>query len=326
MSSAMPDAVLLLPWLRVQNANAISGPFSWGFPAPSAFTGFTHALSRRLSDTQYADWTFGGTGIVCHAFEPQVTGRYVKNFRLTRNPNDEHGNPPAFVEEGRAHLTISLLIGVHGDSVFDLSSERLSHAADELLSIAQGMRLAGGSLLPTARSARHQPMLTIVPDSEGKERDAFRRRLRRRLLPGFALVSRSDRLQQRLDELRQQFPASPLDALLDLCARHWECTPALSEDGKEHGEWSIRRRRGWLVPVPMGYAAISRLHEPGTVRNARDPSVPFRFVESVYGLGEWVSPHRVDDPMKLFWHHFAQPEQGLYRCINSAFDSLPVSV
>ena len=46
--TAKPVAWLLLPNLRVQNANAISGPFSWGFPAPSAFTGFVHALSRKL--------------------------------------------------------------------------------------------------------------------------------------------------------------------------------------------------------------------------------------------------------------------------------------
>ena len=38
------EAVLLLPRLRVQNANAISSPLTWGFPPPSAFTGFAHAL------------------------------------------------------------------------------------------------------------------------------------------------------------------------------------------------------------------------------------------------------------------------------------------
>ena len=43
-----PDGLLLLPHLRVQNANAISSPLTWGFPAPTAFLGFVHALERRL--------------------------------------------------------------------------------------------------------------------------------------------------------------------------------------------------------------------------------------------------------------------------------------
>ena len=41
--------LLILPRLQVQNANAVSGPLTWGFPAPTAFTGFAHALDRRLS-------------------------------------------------------------------------------------------------------------------------------------------------------------------------------------------------------------------------------------------------------------------------------------
>ena len=36
---ALCKAVLVLPRIRVQNANAISSPLTWGFPAVSAFTG-----------------------------------------------------------------------------------------------------------------------------------------------------------------------------------------------------------------------------------------------------------------------------------------------
>ena len=41
-------ALLVLPRLRIQNANAISSPRTWGFPASSAFTGLMTALERRL--------------------------------------------------------------------------------------------------------------------------------------------------------------------------------------------------------------------------------------------------------------------------------------
>jgi CRISPR-associated protein Csy2 len=59
-----PTALLLLPRLKVQGANAISGPLSWGFPSPTAFIGFTHALERHFSN-ELRDG-FGGVGIVCH--------------------------------------------------------------------------------------------------------------------------------------------------------------------------------------------------------------------------------------------------------------------
>ena len=46
--SISTKALLVLPRLRVQNANAISSPMTWGFPAITAFTGLMTALERRL--------------------------------------------------------------------------------------------------------------------------------------------------------------------------------------------------------------------------------------------------------------------------------------
>lgn len=71
-----------------------------------------------------------------------------------------------------------------------------------------------------------------------------------------------------------------------------------------------------MVPIPVGYAALTPIHTPGTVRNARDATVPMRFVESVYALGEWISPHRLTHLGQLLWHAEADAERGLYRCRN----------
>ena len=70
------------------------------------------------------------------------------------------------------------------------------------------------------------------------------------------------------------------------------------------------------MPLPIGYAGISPLYAPGEVANSRDDSTPFRFVESLYSLGEWVSPHRLDTLEQLLWTHEADPNAGLYRCRN----------
>jgi len=314
-------AILLLPHLRVQNANAIPGPLSWGFPAPTAFTGFAHALERRLRDR--FDLALGGVGIVCHRFEPQVfnpPGRRNQVFRLTRNPLNQQGTSAPLIEEARVHLDLSLALEVrteiHPDDQQDLS--------DALLDTVHAMRLAGGSILPE-RGKRHQPYWREWYDAAADNLKAFQD-LRRRLLPGFALVQREDLLAQRLAELRQdtEGAADALDALLDLTRLNFE---PIGPDPKHPDEtlWELRRKPGWLIPLPVGYAALSPLYPPGAVRNARDNQTPFRFVEGLYSLGAWISPHRMTTLKQLLWRLDADPEAGLYRCINHYSDTLPTA-
>jgi len=311
-------ALLLLPRMRVQNANAVAGPLSWGFPAPSAFTGFVHALERRLR-AQQLDIEFGGVGIVCHRFEPQAHkpgGFYSPNtFALTRNPlfagwKGFVDKPAALGEEGRAHMEISLLVEILTEPV-----ELPQDALDQILRTVGGMRLAGGSILSLGRSKRHQPELIEWPESTAEASAEFRR-IRPRLLPGFTLVQRDDWLLAHLKVLQAKVPDSTsLDALLDLCRLNIEPTGP-DPDHPEDTLWEVRRRTGWLVPLPAGYAALSPTYAPGEVRNARDAETPFRFVESVYTLGQWLSPHRVQSLDDILWHHRADPAVGLYRCTN----------
>lgn len=336
------EALLLLPRLRVQNANAVSSPMTWGFPAPSAFTGFVHALELRLN-AMGKKLQFGGVGMICHQFDPQVfkpPGRRTQVFRLTRNPVDKDGNTSAIVEEGRAHLEVSLLLTVSGEGC-PFTDEDCKTLATEILACAEGMRLAGGSLLPHPMRQKYPAHWVNWPQLLD-ERRAQWRKLRRRLMPGFVLVSREQLLAQHLQALQKAQPeAAPplnaLDALLDLCRLNIgpESTPpsdssADSSADVETGSaantpvtWTVRRPYpGWLVPLPVGYAAVSALYVPGSVKNARDETVPFCFVESVLSLGEWVSPHRISTVTELLWHHHAQPEVGLYRTSNSYSSSI----
>lgn len=304
-------ALLLLPHLRVQNANAISGPLTWGFPSPTAFTGFVHALERRLSNE--FELEFGGVGIICHHFDPQVfqpAGRRNQIFRLTRNPVGRNGSTTALVEEGRAHMEISLLIEV----LTDLDKDEQEDLKESLQQTVHSMRLAGGSILPSYEK-RHQPVWQEWYDDDSDNITAFRK-LRHRLLPGFALIQREDLLTEQLEVLRQQdTDANALDALLDLTRLNFEPREPNPEKPEEP-VWEIRSQPGWLIPVPVGYAALSPLHPPGEVINARDQQTPFRFVESLYTLGQWISPHRLPDPEQFLWRHDAELETGIYRCIN----------
>ncbi len=331
MTSSLIDAggLLILPRLQVQNANAISGPLTWGFPSPTAFTGFAHALQRRLSerlpdDPGYLQTGLGGVGIICHSFDAQVAqpaGRRTQVFRLTRNPTYAgwkkfEDKVAAIVEEGRAHMEVTLIIAVD-DAFGECDGANWARAAHH---VAQGMRLAGGSILPARKGERYEAKWQVLPDDMDGKKEVFGK-LRRRLLPGFALVQREDLLAERLGEIRvHQADATALDALLDLARLNIEPT-LLGPDKPDEVEWQIRKRPGWLVPVPIGYAGISPVYKPGEVENTRDNVTPFRFVESLYSLGEWVGPHRLKNLRQLLWHTEADSDNGIYRCINHYSDT-----
>jgi len=322
-------ALLILPHVRVQNANTISSPMTWGFPAITAFTGLMTALARRLG--RQAGIELHGIGVICHHFEPQVTHRgYSRSFHLTRNPVSSDGSTAAIVEEGRAHLDITLVFAVALTGK-PLSEDERAQLAARIGELVAGMRIAGGSVMPPLpgspqRSVRAQ--LRLMPDDEVERLKQFHR-LSRRWLPGFALVSRDDLLQTRLANLRARDPqASALEAWLDLSrlnhrAERRTGVDERTGDATESIVWQTDRRPGWIVPIPVGFAALSELHAAGSVAGARDGGVPFRFVESVYSLGQWISPHRLNDVTDLIWSPMHDPDTGLYRCVNE-FRAAPV--
>ncbi|HNQ47883.1 MAG TPA: type I-F CRISPR-associated protein Csy2 [Hydrogenophilus thermoluteolus] len=300
-------ALIWLKHVRVENANAISGNFLWGFPSPSAFLGFAHALERRLNSVK-----LGGVGIVCHRLDPQVShpdGPFRPGrFRLARHPyiagwKKFKNEPAALIEEGKAHLEITLVLEVRTE----LDEGDRQALAQEMRSIVPSLRLAGGSI----RGCTDVQVIEW-PEWEEDQRKAFRK-LRYRLLPGFALVERQDRLEEHLQTLCAQNPeTTPLEAFLDLLARRWE--PSDTDENTGKCRWQIRPRPGWLVPIAVGYAALSELYRE--VAASRDPNVPFRFVESLYTVGEWVSPHRLTRLEQLFWRFETDLEKGLYLCRN----------
>lgn len=304
------DGVLTLSRIKVINANAISGPFSWGFPAITAFCGFAHALGRSLRRDENFDLDFrlGGVAVICHQFEVQASGTFERRLHLTRNPLTGKGKTPAFVEEGRVDIEISLVLEIESIDIYEIDDQALQFVCRQVESLMQSMRLAGGSIAPeTVHDAASIDVLYEQHDDHAK----WWRSHRRKLLPGFALVGAHDSLVAHLEYMREKVPDSDeLDAFMDFTALHWGCRE--TEDG---GEWSVRSRAGWFVPLPVGYSAISPLYEPGQVGGARDTTVPFRFVETAYSIGRWVSPHRVD-LKDLFWSHCYDPDAEVYLCIN----------
>ncbi|MDF1780224.1 MAG: type I-F CRISPR-associated protein Csy2 [Alcanivoracaceae bacterium] len=323
------EHLLILPRLRVQNANAISSPLTHGFPAMSAFLGLMWALERQ-THALGLDLRFASVGVVAHGFDEQVTEEgFVKSFHLTRNPISKDGKTAAIVEEGRIHLDVSLVFAVNSKALQDPTQAKT--IATQVAGLVSGMRIAGGTVIPSSLSVRRTApyVESFTGDSDGQIQ--LFNRLKMRLLPGFVLVERPDMLTQRHNALLQKnAQTTRLDAWLSLArinytwrsdAEKADTTQAKSDT---KGKWQHDREGlGWLVPIPLGYGALTDVQAAGTVTNARNSTTPFCFVESLFGIGQWLSPHRLQKPEQLLWYGDSLPEQGLYRCRND-YHTTPV--
>lgn len=309
------EYLLVMPRLCVQNANAISSPLTHGFPAMSAFLGLMWALERQ-THASGLDLQFNAVGVVAHNYDEQITDAgFVNAFRLTRNPVDKDGKTSAIVEEGRIHLDISLVFAVKSKSLHEQT--RAQDIAAQVAHLISGKRIAGGTVIPSPISlSRKMPFVVPFTGDKGSQQKLFNQ-LKMRLLPGFVLTERQDLLEERFQKLLQENPKSTrLDAWLSLARINWRWHSE-EESSAEKGKWQHDRQKlGWVVPIPLGYGALTELQAAGTVANARDSTTDFRFVESLYGIGQWVSPHRLQSPEDLLWYADSELETGLYRCCN----------
>ena len=280
---------LLFDHVKIHNANAISSPLTYGFPAISGFLGAIHALNRKIEsdDPIYLD----GVLIACHDCDVQVyrPNNYADyTFRLTRNPLAKNGDTRSIIEEGRVHLDVSLIVEVKIED-----RETLDDVNDQEKFINQitqklyQQRIAGGQVIEIES-------VGLYSASESLDD------LTQALLPAFVLVEAQQDLQEITAELQQKDPnATALDALVE--------TAMLHHHPQEKDQWqttSVKQGRGWLVPIPLGYQAISPLFEAGKVEHARSNEHPTQFVECIYGLGKWVFPLRLQDNLsQAFWRY-----------------------
>lgn len=290
--------LILLPHLRIENANAVAG-LTWGFPAITHFLGYTHALSRRLESAD--GLVLESCAVICHEHQVHAhsSGRDYQ-FALTRNPLTKEGKTASFNEEGRMHLTVSLLIECRGEI---LNGEYGKNAlAEKLKHLCPRHKLAGGTI-----TGMREPRIFDYPGD-----DRALRKILWRLMPGFALCDRSEWLEEHHRALRQQRPeATLLEAWLDFAALKYRASDEGGDDGEVEWLYQPKPNPGYLVPLMCGYQRISPRYAPGTVANARDGETPFAFVEAAYGVGEWRSLHRITDLQTLLWR-YSTTDTGYY--------------
>ncbi|HEY3589306.1 MAG TPA: type I-F CRISPR-associated protein Csy2 [Buttiauxella sp.] len=288
--------VIILPWLEVENANAVAG-LTWGFPAITHFLGYTHALSRKLQISH--GLTLEGCGVVCHRHQVHAysSGRDYQ-FALTRNPLTREGKTASFNEEGRMHLTVSLVLECHGE--IPNGDVGLRALAAHLQTLCQTQKLAGGTITGLRK-------VQICSQNNLKS-------MLYGLMPGFVLRDRSSWLAEHHQALRQTNPdAEMIDAWLDFAALKMAAESEEQPEGAATWHYQAKPFPGYLVPLMTGWQRISALYEPGSVANARDSETPFCFAEAVYGVGEWAGVLRIKDADELFWR-YRTTETGYYCC------------
>jgi CRISPR-associated protein Csy2 len=287
------DSYLIIQKMEITEASMDSCPIINGFPSISSIMGFVHALQRKLQ-TKYPNTQFSRAGVSCHSFNPGVhrTGSGTR-LSLTKNPpylkkhteknSDGILKGVPFIEEGKADMRISMIIET---KAADLNLKELQN---DVLNCLPQLRFAGGTIWGASK---------VVGRNCGEEADE--KRILRLLMPGFVLIERRDLMEEQIDKGKDA-----LDVLLD----HLEVRRVESEND-ETVFWRRKSEEpGWLVPIPVGYRAISEIRQ---VKNQRDPDCLHCFGENVVTLGEFVLPIRLERLDEVLWQANVDNEQGLY--------------
>lgn len=286
---------LLIPHLKLHNANAMNSPYTIGFPAMTAWLGAVHALQRKLKQ-QGCDLNLNKVAVSCHEFNLQSykgRGDFVHSIVGTANPLDKDGNRPAFIEEARCHLDVSLLIEIEASS-----KKQRDHLIEIVQGIVASMKFASGDVLSIKPCS-------ILNFDEDEDQEKVLRPILNKLMLGHVLIERRDLVIASMQEGKDA-----LDSVLD----YLKVTHSSTQDDDGKVTWTSKRKaQGWLVPIAVGFQGISKL---GQAKNQRDANTPHRFAESVLTLGEFVMPYRIESIDQLLWQYHVDLENNLYVCQN----------
>ncbi|MGR9012861.1 MAG: type I-F CRISPR-associated protein Csy2 [Gammaproteobacteria bacterium] len=285
---------LVIPNYCAQNVNAEANQYVVGLPAITGFTGFAHQQIRLLNQPADLGLQENGTAIVIHDFQLRAG-----HPRCPAYMKDENGSEAAsIVEEFKADLRISLIIRI--DSEDDAANDLIEHhflgkrqndetryyANPALQNRINHSFLAGGHCVKTGK----------VRFFDSKKLSDW---LKKEMSPGYFIKDRYDLLSE--DKAQG---ITPLDSVLNSMTR-------FKTDISNQYQ---RSRKGWIIPVAIGYQAIEQPQQRSQARGGH----PHVYAEPVTGLAEAVSAKRIANEEKrltrqaIFWTHQYQVENSLY--------------
>lgn len=295
--------VLIIPRIKIHNANALSSPYTIGFPAMTAWLGFMHALQLKLNNNNpdLSNLKFNSVAVVSHDFNLHTRkgdSDFDYSIISTSNPLKKDGKRPSTIEEARCYLVTSIVI-----EYSDIDQNKAEEMIDKITPLLHCMKIASGDVLDF-----QSPFLKKIKD------ETETKQLMAKLMPGFCLIDRSSLVIESMEQGQDA-----MDAVLDYLKNTSRCEkiPVTEDNKKDEIKWTqSRKQKGWLVPIAVGFQGISDLVH---VKNQRNILTEHRFAESVVTLGEFIMPFRIDDLDNILWRYHADTENNMYLCQQNKF-------
>lgn len=280
---------LIIPRMKVSNANAMSAPFIIGVPSITSFMGFSHKLQLEIQNNINQNIRFIKTGISVHSFNLRSikSGKYSL-LSVTRNPLLRSGNPRSFIEEAKCNFEVSIINEVSGLPVSD-NDKLVSWINNSLL----GYKVSSGDLLSFKKPFIYSIDMDKYEEVKG---------LLKKLMLGYVLTERKDLIIKRINEEKRK---NSLDSLLDYLK-------VFVHEDKDHIKNHFKIESGWLVPISVGYHGLTTPEK--IINECREPKFNHVFCESLVTLGEFKLPTTINNIDDFLWEYAHDSEKNYFYC------------
>ncbi|EKA5635856.1 type I-F CRISPR-associated protein Csy2 [Vibrio navarrensis] len=283
------STLLVLPKLNVQKANAHSSSISVGFPAMTGFFGFVHALERHINQTgRHVKMPRFGVAVydVVNHRHREPADRFY-SLKDVGKPLKADGGRQSTVEFATCDITITLAIEIETE----LDEVDLVTIVQQLLH--SKMRLCGGDII-----GFNKPWVCDISTDE-----KFRW-FKRILMPAQIMTSRHSLLLEHSKQTQDS-----LESILSLLSVHYSATG----EGDNIQWQGAKIEAGWLVPIGVGYYALSDVKAASNMLHTRDNVTPHCFVESLISIGEFKLSYRLNSIDELLWSATYDEKHNLYQ-------------
>ena len=267
---------IVLKRLYIVNVSALQNEFIVGIPAMTQWNGFIDNLNRKLKEFIHID----SFAISYHNFQLQnsIEGyTSIHNSLRTSTPcainRANYGKTEqainklkmnaGFCDDWKSTMLVSILLKYDGQNFDEEDLKQKIH------SILMTNHICGGNL-SEYRSKVPIEFMTDVQEEKV---------IKNKLMPGYVLVNRINYLNEFMKENKE---CDKLQALLEHLYLNYD---------EEKEEFSKKIKKGWCVPIVVGFKRIS---EKVDITICRDKGNDHYFAEAVTSLGEFIMPNKLN--------------------------------
>ena len=291
---------ILVSNLKIEGANAASSNITIGFPAITAWMGMVHAWERKLWQMvpDIISPVFEAVGISCRKFNLQTykdKTSWIATIPNRRKPMEYRNSKyahAAIIDEPKADMTVDLILSLEKDE-----NQNYEDIVESLPDVIAQSRAVGGYIVSTPDILA----MSIEDDEDLKE---MNRRFIAKMMPGFALIDRSDLLEE----------DNSLGHMLDILSV--QTSQIKDENGNTYMTPPVRNISGWIVPIVTGFRRLNEPTKP--IKNERAIQFKHCFVEPAITLGEFKMVNQIKDIRHMLWYY--SHTNFKYHCLNESYD------